>query len=102
MYPTRNVCAFSINTVIRLMLNDELIVEDGIGASIAIRGPTVMQGYLDNPEATNAAIDEEGWLMTGDVAYRYHDKYYIVDREKVRLHGGMFKLNINADELCSI
>lgn len=45
-----------------------------------------MQGYLDNPEATNETIDKEGWLVTGDMAYRYHNKYYIVDREKVGFH----------------
>ncbi|MFD4902610.1 AMP-binding protein [Streptomyces sp. NPDC058411] len=35
--------------------------------SILVRGWNVMQGYLDAPEATAAAIDSEGWLATGDV-----------------------------------
>ncbi|WP_406150999.1 AMP-binding protein [Streptomyces sp. NBC_01012] len=35
--------------------------------SILVRGWNVMQGYLDAPEATAAAIDSEGWLTTGDV-----------------------------------
>lgn len=43
----------------------------------------VMQGYLNNDEATQETIDSEGWLHTGDVAYYDDDEYfYIVDRTK--------------------
>jgi long-chain acyl-CoA synthetase len=35
--------------------------------ALQVRGPTVMLGYWNNPEATRAMIDEEGWLDTGDV-----------------------------------
>jgi acyl-CoA synthetase (AMP-forming)/AMP-acid ligase II len=34
---------------------------------VLLRGPNVMLGYLDDPEATSAAIDSDGWLHTGDV-----------------------------------
>ncbi len=40
--------------------------EDGTG-EVLLRGPNVMLGYLDDPKATAAAIDADGWLHTGDV-----------------------------------
>jgi acyl-CoA synthetase (AMP-forming)/AMP-acid ligase II len=48
-----------------------------------IRGPQVMQGYLNNPAATAAMIDGDGWLHTGDVAVVDGEGWFtIVDRVK--------------------
>ena len=58
-------------------------VEGGDHGEVWIRGPQVMSGYLNNPEATAATIDEDGWLHTGDVAIVDEDGYFqIVDRLK--------------------
>ncbi len=60
--------------------NDQGIDEEG---ELWIRGPQVMVGYLNNPEATAETIDADGWLRTGDVARIDADGHmYIVDRVK--------------------
>ncbi|XP_069685518.1 uncharacterized protein [Periplaneta americana] len=50
---------------------------------LCMRGPQVMKGYYNRPDATSDTIDSEGWLHTGDIGH-YDDKnhFYIVDRLK--------------------
>ncbi len=43
----------------------ELRIDDT--GEVLLRGPNVMLGYLDDPQATAAAIDADGWLHTGDI-----------------------------------
>jgi fatty-acyl-CoA synthase len=50
---------------------------------LLLKGPSGCSGYWNNPEATAAAYDEEGWFHTGDLVYHDEDWYfYVVDRKK--------------------
>lgn len=75
-----------------LLPNTEaMIIDTESGAELAtheagellVKGPQMMLGYLNDPQATAQTIDQEGWLHTGDIAKVDEDGYfYIVDRLK--------------------
>ena len=72
------------NTEIRIVDPDSG-ADLGVGerGELWVRGPQVMKGYLNNPEATAETLDDDGWLHTGDVAIiDEHDHVSIVDRIK--------------------
>ena len=43
---------------------------DGQVGEIAVRGPFLMKGYYNNPDATAEVIDDDGWYYTSDLAFR--------------------------------
>lgn len=51
-------------------------------SELMVRGPLVMQGYWQNPAATQAIIDSEGWLNTGDIVEIKGKRIYIRGRSK--------------------
>lgn len=57
----------AVNTQVRVCDDDGVPVPDGVEGEVCVRGATVMLGYWENPEATARAIDEHGWLHTGDI-----------------------------------
>ena len=60
---------------------------------LLLRGEFVMLGYLDDPEATREAIDEDGWLHTGDVGrLDEHGNLTITDRLKDMYISGGFNV----------
>ncbi|OFW59205.1 MAG: AMP-dependent synthetase [Actinobacteria bacterium RBG_16_64_13] len=64
-------------------------VAQGDVGELAVKGPGVMKGYYNDPEAT-AAVLKGGWLLTGDMARMDEDGFiYLVDRKKdVIITGG--------------
>jgi long-chain acyl-CoA synthetase len=82
---------------------------DGIEMKIAqkdgevlVRGPNVMRGYYNNPEATSLAIDADGYYHTGDVGYIDTDgHFYITDRIKdlFKLSNGKYVAPLQVESL---
>lgn len=72
------------NTVCKI-IDPETGVSLPVGAEgeLCVKGPQVMLGYLNNPEATARTIDAEGWLHTGDIAlFDAEGQLFIKDRLK--------------------
>ena len=68
---------------VRCVDTDNRVVAAGEPGEVCVRGETVMRGYLDDPESTAAAFDDEGFLHTGDLGVFDADGYLrIVGRIK--------------------
>jgi O-succinylbenzoic acid--CoA ligase len=74
------------------------LADDG---EIQVHGPTVMQGYRNDPSATDAARTPDGWLRTGDLGARDADgRFRFVDRrDDLVISGGV---NVSPTEVESV
>ena len=71
-------------------------------SEVLVRGRNVMRGYYNNPEATAAAIDEDGFYHTGDVGYVDSDgHFFITDRIKdlFKLSNGKYVAPLQVESL---
>jgi long-chain acyl-CoA synthetase len=69
-------------TRVKIVDSEGLELSCGEVGEIIAKGPTVMKGYLDQPEATANTI-KDGWLHTGDLGVMDDDGYIrVVDRKK--------------------
>lgn len=91
-----------LGTIGMPFLNVELKIVDpetdkevpiGEAGEICVKGPLVMKGYYNKPEETKKAIDNDGYMHTGDVGIMDEDGYIrIVDRTKDMIIVGGYKV----------
>jgi acyl-CoA synthetase (AMP-forming)/AMP-acid ligase II len=75
-------------TEIRIVDEDDNPVANGVMGEVVVRGPQVMKGYWNMPEATAEAI-RDGWMHTGDAGTLDDEGYlYIKDRIKDMIVSG--------------
>ncbi|MFD2113529.1 amino acid adenylation domain-containing protein [Thiorhodococcus fuscus] len=49
---------------------------------LEVRGPSLMRGYINDPEQSRAALHEDGWLDTGDIGFLWQEELVLVGRHK--------------------
>jgi len=83
---TRKGSSGKILDIMELKIDSE--EPKAVPGEILVKGENLMEGYYKNEEATKAAIDEEGWLHTGDLGITDEDGFiYIKGRSKSMLLG---------------
>lgn len=71
------------STEVRIINDEGEALANTETGELQVRGPQVMQGYWQRPEATKEVINSEGWLSTGDIVKFDEDGFlHIVDRKK--------------------
>lgn len=84
---------------VRIVDDTERVVPDGEVGEIVVRAPQVMVGYLDDPEATAAAL-VDGWLHTGDLGRWVDGLLRVVDRKKdMIITGGENVASLEVEEV---
>ncbi len=81
----------------RLLPSYQYRITDGAGQQqpdrqcghIQVKGPSVMRGYFNDPEATRLVLSADGWLDTGDIGYCVEGHLYVTARSKdvIIVHG---------------
>jgi long-chain acyl-CoA synthetase len=72
--------------------------EEGVG-EIAIKSPSIMLGYFENPEATAEVISDDGWLLSGDLGYRDEKGFVFISGRKKNLIVSAGGKNVYPEEI---
>ncbi|MBF0502547.1 MAG: AMP-binding protein [Candidatus Riflebacteria bacterium] len=67
---------------VRVVDSDRAELPDDRIGEIALKSPFTIREYFQNPAATEAAIDSDGWYYTGDLGFRQQDRLFITGRKK--------------------
>jgi acyl-CoA synthetase (AMP-forming)/AMP-acid ligase II len=79
-------------TPVEIMDDAGKLLQPGQRGEIVVKGPLVMAGYHEDPQATVAAM-QGAWLRTGDIGHKDEDGYvYIVDRKKQMIITGGYNV----------
>lgn len=70
-----------VNHAIRVVSEENEVLSERQVGRLQFQGPSMMQGYYNNPAATNAIL-HEGWMDTGDLAYIANGECYLTGRRK--------------------
>ncbi|MCG7586388.1 long-chain-fatty-acid--CoA ligase FadD, partial [Photobacterium sp. OFAV2-7] len=71
------------STDVRMVDDEGNVLGNDQTGELQVRGPQVMQGYWQRPEATKEVLTDDGWLSTGDIVRFDEDGFlHIVDRKK--------------------
>lgn len=98
--PTGSVGDMLPNVDAKLVDDDGKDITDyDVRGELCVRGPIVIKGYFENPEATQRDWDKDGYFHTGDIAFRSRDNklWYIVDRKKVSTRGPCIWAGVTAN-----
>ena len=67
---------------VRVVDDEGFELGERVEGRLQFRGPSATSGYLRNPELTRALLGPDGWLESGDLAYRADGEYYLTGRVK--------------------
>ena len=82
-----------VGTELRIVALEGTPLPAGEVGEVQFRGPSVITGYWNDPQATTDALDADGWLATGDVGYVDAEGYlFLVDRKKEMIIRGGYNV----------
>ncbi|MDZ8093507.1 MAG: type I polyketide synthase [Nostoc sp. DedQUE05] len=68
--------------IIRIIDQEKNVLPEGEIGRLQIKGPSVTEGYYNNPELNQEVFQDRGWFTTGDLGYLHNGELVITGREK--------------------